>query len=67
MVPRGRVGGALTSLPWAMGLAAIPLLIVGGALETVSERLLELPFALFGLAWIGLGVPLWGATPRVPR
>ena len=49
-------------LPWAMGLSAIPLLIVGGALETISERLLELPVALLGLGWIALGAALWSAV-----
>lgn len=48
-----------TSLPWAMGVATIPLLIVGGALEAVSERLLEIPIALLGLCWIALGAALW--------
>jgi len=50
------------SLPWAMGLATIPLLILGGALETISERLLELPVALLGLGWVMLGVALWNAS-----
>lgn len=46
------------SLPLAIGLAAFPLLIAGAALETVSERLFEVPIALLGLGWIGLGVAL---------
>jgi len=54
--------GRYADLPWAMGLSAIPLLIVGGALETISERLLELPVALLGLGWIALGVALWSAA-----
>lgn len=53
-----------TSLPWAMGAAAIPLLIVGAALGAVSERLFELPIALLGLGWIALGVALWGRHGR---
>lgn len=53
--------GRYASLPWAMGLATIPLLILGGALETVNERLLELPIALLGLGWVILGVALWNA------
>jgi len=47
------------SLPLAMGLGAVPLLIIGAALESVSERLFELPIALLGLGWIGLGIALW--------
>ena len=54
------------SLPWAMGWATIPLLILGGALETVSERLLELPVALLGLGWVILGVALWNASTTSP-
>ena len=49
-------------LPLAMGVAAIPLLIVGGALESISERLIEVPIAVLGLAWIGLGIGLWNAA-----
>ncbi len=51
-------------LPWAMGVAAIPLLVIGGALETVNERLLELPIALLGLGWIALGIALWKAAEQ---
>ncbi len=56
-----------TSLPLAMGVAAIPLLILGGALEAVSERLLELPIALLGLGWIALATALWNAAPQETR
>lgn len=52
------------SLPLAMGLAVVPLLIVGGLLESVSERLIELPIALLGLGWIGLGIALWSAPSQ---
>lgn len=52
------------SLPWTMGLAVIPLLIVGGALETVDERLLELPMALLGLGWIALDAAIWSAAEQ---
>ena len=44
------------------GLATIPLLILGGALQAVNERLLELPIALLGLGWVMLGVALWAAS-----
>lgn len=52
------------SLPLAMGLGAVPLLIVGAALESVSERLIELPIALLGLSWTGLGIALWNAAEQ---
>ena len=62
----GALAPGYASLPWAMGIAAIPLLMVGGALETVSERLLELPIALLGLGWIALGTALWSAVEQHP-
>lgn len=52
------------SLPLAMGLGIVPLLIVGAALEAVSERLIELPIALLGLGWIGLGIALWNVAEQ---
>ena len=58
----GALPGHYASLPWAMGLATIPLLILGGALEAVDVRLLELPIALLGLGWVMLGVALWAAS-----
>lgn len=60
----GALSAPYTSLPWAMGVAMIPLLIVGGALGAVSERLLELPIALLGLGWIAIGAALWNAAPQ---
>lgn len=60
----GALSAPYTSLPWTMGVAAIPLLIVGGALQAVSERLLEIPIALLGLGWIAVGVALWNAAPQ---
>lgn len=53
-----------TSLPWAMGVGVIPLLIVGGVLEAVDERLLELPIVLLGLGWIALGAAMWSAAEQ---
>ena len=58
----GALAGHYAALPWAMGLATIPLLILGGALEAADERLLELPIALLGLGWVILGVALWNAS-----
>lgn len=56
------LGRGRSSLPLALGLAALPLLMVGGALETLDERLLELPIALLGIGWIGLGAAMWSAA-----
>lgn len=52
------------SLPLTMGLATIPLLVAGAALEGMNERLFELPIALLGLGWIGLGIALWSAAQQ---
>jgi hypothetical protein len=59
-----RSTGALPSrwriLPAAMGIAAIPsVTVVGGLLEAIHERLLELPIVAFGIAWVVLGSLLW--------
>jgi len=64
--------GALPSrwrnLPAAMGIAAIPAMtVIGGVLEAIHERLLELPIVAFGIAWVVLGFLLWlprGADER---
>lgn len=63
----GALAAGWRSLPWAMGVAAIPLLIVGGALEAVNERLLELPIALLALGWILFGAVLWKAAAQHPH
>ena len=41
-----------------IGLGFIPLLVMGGILETVNERLLEVPLILLAGAWMGLGVAM---------
>jgi NADH:ubiquinone oxidoreductase subunit K len=51
--------GRWRSLPLAIGAAAIPLMMVGGILGTLDERLLEIPILALGLAWIALGYALW--------
>lgn len=62
----GALAARYAALPRAMGLATIPLLILGGALEAVDKRLLELPIALLGLGWVILGVALWNASTTHP-
>ncbi len=52
------LGPRWSVLPLALGVSVFPLMIVGGALEAVHERLLEVPLVLLGLGWIGLGVAL---------
>lgn len=50
------------ALPLVMGVSILPLIVVGGLLESVSETLLELPVVLFGFAWVVLGYLMW-STP----
>ncbi len=47
------------NLPAAMGIAAIPAMtVVGGVLEAIHERLLEVPIVAFGIGWALLGFVL---------
>jgi len=50
--------GPWRTLPLALAVSAVPLLMLGGALEVVSERLLEVPIVLLGVGWVALGVVL---------
>ena len=50
--------GRWHALPLAIGVCAVPLMVIGGALEAVNERLLELPIVLLGGAWVALGTRL---------
>lgn len=51
-------------LPLLLGILTFPLIAVGGALETMNERLLEVPLLLLGLAWMWLGLSMWQAVER---
>ena len=53
-----------SALPLAMGVGAVPLMVVGGILEVVNERLLELPIVLLGLAWMLLGYSVWSSRDK---
>jgi hypothetical protein len=48
-----------SALPLVMGASAVPLILMGGILELVNERLFELPTVLLGLAWVLLGYLIW--------
>jgi len=53
----------LRHLPLAIGVLFVPSILLGGLLSAASERLLELPIVLLGLAFVVFGATL--AAPRV--
>src|SRR3990170_6193325 len=56
-------------LPLAMGLGGPLLILAGGGLALMNERLLEIPIVLVGLAWMLLGYAVLvvkGATVQGP-
>ena len=55
------------ALPLAMGVSAVPLMLIGGILEVFSDRLFELPIVLLGLAWMMLGYALWSNRDEQQR
>lgn len=58
-----------SALPLAMGLGGPLLILAGGGLALMSERLLEIPIMLVGLAWMLLGYSVLvvkGATIQAP-
>ena len=56
--------GRWRSLALVLGLSTVPALtVVGGALEAIHERFLELPLVMIALGWIVLG----GAIAVLPR
>ena len=75
------LGRRWSTLPLALGVLFVPLLLVGGLLAAADERLLEIPIVLLGLAWILLGyaiatrlrppatltLPAAGAAPQHER
>lgn len=50
------------NLPLLLGLSVVPLLVVGGMLAELNERLLEVPLVFIGLGWIVLGVVVSAAA-----
>ncbi len=58
--------GSWRTLPLFLGIAYIPALVLGGALESLNPRLFELPIVLLGLGWALLGYALWVRKLRPP-
>ena len=54
-----------SALPLVMGASAVPLMLMGGILELVNERLVELPIVLLGFAWVLLGYSVWSEKDKV--
>lgn len=54
-----------SALPLVMGVGAVPLMMVGGVLELINERLFELPIVLFGFAWVLVGYSVWSGKEKV--
>lgn len=47
------------ALPLAGSILAVPLMVLGGVLESLSERYAEIPIVVVGLAWMVLGYLIW--------
>jgi hypothetical protein len=60
---RGRT--LLRHLPFAIGVLFLPLILLGGVMSALSERLLEVPIVLLGIAAVAFGATLAarGSTP----
>ena len=58
------LGDRWSALPLALVVAAPVMMIAGGGLEAINERLLEIPLVMYGLGWMGLGYALIRSVRR---
>lgn len=66
VVRRQQVLGRWSRLPRRLAFWTVPLVLAGGLLSALNERLLEVPLLVLGLGWLWLGGLL--SAPRVrPR
>jgi hypothetical protein len=55
LIPQDRSGAPTERLAWWIGVATLPVNLLGGILAIGDETLLELPLALLAVRWIWLG------------
>ena len=67
LILQDRCGASTQRLAWWIGVATLPLNLLGGLLATVDEKLLELPLAILALSWIWLGVLSLRRATMQPR
>ena len=56
-----------SALPLAIGLGGPVLILAGGGLALINERLLEVPLVLVGFAWMLLGYSVLFVKSAAPR
>ena len=66
-VHKQKVLGRWSRLPRRLAFWTVPLVLAGGLLSMVNERLLEVPLLLLGLGWLWLGGLLLAPRLRPPK